>query len=359
MCSIGAINNLIAEQQQDIGPARFLLRTINDVTGGIYANITLVEDRFYVFDGQNTVVLNACTLEEISKMPLERGCPCKWAYRREGDNDVQYELGSHQLIISVVGSAVSQTIALPPSTYSYSFGPFCERGLVVKCSSNVVYIDTQTGELLQFNNGSYIHWIILSADGRRLYLGDANNQVLELDLKTMGQVRPCLRLSGATRAFTDSAALSPDGTRLCVAVRGLNRIDIIDTTRWAVENGMEAYYLPNILGFSGLPGQERLFYSSTSMSRVICVAEIGPEARTTHCLQMPEDTHMFLCPAAHRVVAIGTTTVVVSTDTLAPVSATTLPLTGVTAIVDRSESNEDSLVFITAGVKGYVGRLSL
>ncbi|MEW6735722.1 MAG: hypothetical protein AB1489_30805 [Acidobacteriota bacterium] len=199
-------------------------------------------DRGFSADNPNDalIMLDGMTLAEIGRIPLENGFPADITLRRDKkiafvSADPRFDNSTGFSIVDLAGKRRIKTMLTDRVLQGVEIGPKGVLYVLAEDPGQLILFDTQTFEMIQTVNlpNSPVS-ITFSKDETKAFVTLSNvMELLVLDLTNNFSI---LRTINIPEGFGDNSrqVLSPDGTHLYVAARGI--IVVIDTNKLEIVN---------------------------------------------------------------------------------------------------------------------------
>ena len=176
--------------------------------------------------------------------------------------------------IDVASGQVVGTVLLPAEPYT----------CIVSADGQTVYVSLWGGrqvrsyaadslrELMTFDTGEHPNAMVLSRDGKRLFVASANSGVVNVFNTFSGErledIFPSLLPDSPTTTTPNALALSPDGNTLLVALADMNAVAVVDVSNVAqgfVEGFIPTAWYPTGVAFTR-DGKQILVLSGKGMT---------------------------------------------------------------------------------------------
>ena len=215
--------------------------------------------------------------------------------------------------IDVASGQVTRTVTLPAEPYTCTVSPDGRTVYVSLWGGHEVWAFTADSltPAMVFETGEHPSAMVISADGRRLFVASANSAIVNVFDTFSGDALEEISTSlypNAPRTSTPNAlALSPDGKQLLVALSDVNAVAAVDVSnpgRSFVDGFIPAAWYPTGVAYSR-DGKQILVLSGKGMTPGANPLSGGSEKRLVGLLTMiPTPDRVTLADYSRRVMAL-------------------------------------------------------
>jgi DNA-binding beta-propeller fold protein YncE len=215
--------------------------------------------------------------------------------------------------IDVASGQVTRTVTLPAEPYTCTVSPDGRTVYVSLWGAHQVWAFTADSltPAMSFETGEHPSAMVISADGRRLFVASANSGIVNVFDTFSGaaleEISTTLYPNAPRTSTPNALALSPDGKQLLVALSDVNAVAAVDVSNPArsfVDGFIPAAWYPTGVAYSR-DGKQILVLSGKGMTPGANPLSGGSEKRLVGLLTMiPTPDRVTLADYNRRVMAL-------------------------------------------------------